>query len=105
MTQTVRIQVFVSLKELNDLNEIKISKKLPISTESQMIRYAIQKYLDYENNVSLTMFAMKGQLAKQKTVISSLENRLEAEQGERSRLIKELEIAKINKKVKKSKGN
>ena len=103
--KSYRIQLIIEYKLINELKEASIAKKINGNNESQLIRSAIIKYLEYENKVSITMYAMKNQIDAHKQKITELENQITKESIEKDRLIKDFSILENNYNVLKEAKN
>lgn len=104
-SKSVRLQVLLEPELYSDLFTTLKETKAPYKTDSEGVRYALQQFLNYENNVKLTLYAMKQQLDKQKDQIEADIKKIEALQADNNRLFTEkqqLEITteQLQKKIK-----
>jgi len=94
-SKSTRITVFLEPELYKELMSMVSELKIPIKSESEAARYAIQQFLEYELNVKLTIELMKKQLDKQKQQIEADTNKIQSLQADNNRLFTEKQQLEI----------
>ena len=104
--RNMRLQVLIEPSLYNELNNYAVEGKIRHKTDSELIRYCIIRFLDYELNVKLTMYSMKNQLDTQKEQLTEANKAIAGQQTRIGELLTECKkLEQINAQLKEKKKN